>query len=240
MQTSRLFCWTVTNNIFSTTSSIDAAVRFISSPTWSPSSSWIAGHAISPKIGWLNQKRHTFESHIYTRSKLVTLEWHLELLLQGNLYILFLSFVHCVIYLRDEIIEFHEDRHNRNCFWSVKDEEFENPERSHHFRQVAHWRTSVPIPITGETRPEWNNLNTSSVAADKRRISKTHHIAWIWSFTSFTFAFSWRKESTSWNSWSPLLPLNQESRGKWFVGFSRRRTRDARYGLLAMAPGSTT
>jgi len=35
MHTSRLFCWTVTNNIFSAKSSIDAAVCLISSPTWS-------------------------------------------------------------------------------------------------------------------------------------------------------------------------------------------------------------
>ena len=35
MQTSKLFCWTVTNNIFNAKSSIDAAVCLISSPTWS-------------------------------------------------------------------------------------------------------------------------------------------------------------------------------------------------------------
>ena len=53
MQTSRLFCWTVMNSIFSAKSSIDAAVCLISSPTcswWLPSSSWIAGHSVSPKI----------------------------------------------------------------------------------------------------------------------------------------------------------------------------------------------
>ena len=53
MQSFMLFCWTVTNNIFSAKLSIDAAVCLISSPTcswWLPSSSSIAGHAISPKI----------------------------------------------------------------------------------------------------------------------------------------------------------------------------------------------
>jgi len=89
---------------------------------------------------WLKGKRHTFKSHICTRRKLVTPEWYLELVLQGgtsNLSILLLSYVH-VIYLRDEIVEFREDCHNRNYLWSVTDEEYEDPKRSHYFGQVAH------------------------------------------------------------------------------------------------------
>ena len=53
MHTFRLFCWTVTNNIFSAKLSIDAAVCSISSPTcswWLPSSSSIAENAINSKI----------------------------------------------------------------------------------------------------------------------------------------------------------------------------------------------
>ncbi len=90
MQTSRLFCWMVTNNIFSAKSSIDAA-------------------------------RHTFKSHICARWKLVTLKRLLELLLQcstSNFPILLVFFVP-IIDLRDEIVEFREDRHNRNYLWSV-------------------------------------------------------------------------------------------------------------------------
>ena len=69
----------------------------------------------------LKEKTHTFKSHICTRWKLVTLKWLLELLLQGgtsNSYILLVFFVH-IIDLCDEIIKFREDRHNRNCLWSV-------------------------------------------------------------------------------------------------------------------------
>ena len=49
---SKLFCWTVTNSIFSARLSMDAAVCLISSLTcswWLPSSLWIAGCGISLK-----------------------------------------------------------------------------------------------------------------------------------------------------------------------------------------------
>ena len=67
------------------------------------------------------EKRHTFKSHICTRWKLVTLKRLLELLLQGgtsDFSILLIFFVH-IIDLRNEIVEFCEDRHNRDCLWSV-------------------------------------------------------------------------------------------------------------------------
>ncbi len=65
--------------------------------------------------------KHTFKSHICPRWKLITLKRLLKLLLQGGtsyLSILLVSFVP-IIDLRDEIFEFHEDHHNRNCLWSV-------------------------------------------------------------------------------------------------------------------------
>jgi len=69
----------------------------------------------------LKEKRHTFKSHICARWKLVTLKWLLELLLQGgtsNFSILLVFFIP-IIDLRDEIVEFREDRHNWDCLWSV-------------------------------------------------------------------------------------------------------------------------
>jgi len=70
----------------------------------------------------LKEKRHTLKSHICARWKIVTPKWLLELILQGgtsDLYILFFSLVP-IIDLRDEIVEFREDCHNRNCIWPVK------------------------------------------------------------------------------------------------------------------------
>src|SRR6266550_5824822 len=69
----------------------------------------------------LKEKIHTFKSHICARWKLVTLKRLLELLLQcstSNFPILLVFFVP-IIDLRDEIVEFREDRHNRNYLWSV-------------------------------------------------------------------------------------------------------------------------
>jgi len=69
----------------------------------------------------LKDKRRTFKLHICTRWKLVTLKRLLELLLQGgtsDFSILLVFFVH-IIDLRNEIVEFREDRHNRDCLWSV-------------------------------------------------------------------------------------------------------------------------
>ena len=45
----------------------------------------------------------------------------LELLLQGGTsdFSVLLVFFVPIIDLRDEIVEFREDRHNRNCLWSV-------------------------------------------------------------------------------------------------------------------------
>ena len=70
---------------------------------------------------WLMERRHTFKSHIRTGRKLVTLEWPLELHLQGGTsdFSILLVFFVCIIYLRDEIVEFREDRHNRNCLCLV-------------------------------------------------------------------------------------------------------------------------
>jgi len=67
------------------------------------------------------ERRHTFKSHIRTGWKLVTLERLLELLLQGgtgDFSILIVVFVP-IVYLSDEVVEFREDRHNRDCVWSV-------------------------------------------------------------------------------------------------------------------------
>ena len=105
----------------------------------------------------LKEKRHTFKSHICARWKLVTLKRLLKPLLQGgvgNISILLVFFVQ-IIDLRDEIIEFREDRHNRNCLWSVTMKSLDS-KWPYHSSHVAHWRTSVPIPITGEIRPERN------------------------------------------------------------------------------------
>jgi len=69
----------------------------------------------------LKEKRHTFKSHICARWKLVILKWLLKLLLQGgtsDFSILLIFFIH-IIDLRNEIIEFREDPHNRDCLWSV-------------------------------------------------------------------------------------------------------------------------
>ena len=69
----------------------------------------------------LKEKKHTFKSYICARWELVTLERLFKLLLQGGISdysILFVFFVP-VIHLRDEIVEFREYGHNRNCLWSV-------------------------------------------------------------------------------------------------------------------------
>jgi len=69
----------------------------------------------------VKENKHTFKSHICTRWKLATLERLLELLLQGgtsDFSILLIFFVK-IIDLRDEIVKFREDRHNRDCLWSV-------------------------------------------------------------------------------------------------------------------------
>jgi hypothetical protein len=69
----------------------------------------------------LKKKSHTFKSHICVRWKFVALKRLLKLLLQGgtsNFSILFVFFFP-IIDLRDEIIEFREDCHNRNCLWLV-------------------------------------------------------------------------------------------------------------------------
>jgi len=74
-----------------------------------------------PQDRSLKEKRRTFKSHICARWKLVTPKRLLELVLQGgtsDLYILFFSFIR-IIDLRDEIVEFRENRYNRNCLWSV-------------------------------------------------------------------------------------------------------------------------
>ena len=65
---------------------------------------------------WQKVKGHTFKSHIRAGWKLITLERDLELLLQGgtsDLDILLLGFVR-IIHLRDEVVKFSKDRHNRN------------------------------------------------------------------------------------------------------------------------------
>lgn len=75
----------------------------------------------------LREKRHAFKSHICTRRKLVFLKWLLKLLLQcgtSNLSIHLFFFVP-IKDLRDEIIEFREDCHNRNYLWSVMMEKLE-------------------------------------------------------------------------------------------------------------------
>jgi hypothetical protein len=70
----------------------------------------------------LKEKRHTFKSHICARWKRVSPKRFLELLLQGGTsdFSILLGFFVPIIDLRDEIVEFREDRHNRNCLWSVK------------------------------------------------------------------------------------------------------------------------
>ena len=69
----------------------------------------------------LLKKRHTFKLHICTRWELVSLKWLFKLLLQGgtsNFSIPLVFFVP-IIDLCDEVIEFREDSHNWDCFWSV-------------------------------------------------------------------------------------------------------------------------
>ena len=65
-------------------------------------------------------QKHTFESHICARWKLVTLKRLLELLLQGGAsnFPIHLFRFFPIIDLCDEIVEFREDCHNRNCLWS--------------------------------------------------------------------------------------------------------------------------
>src|SRR6267378_8706569 len=68
----------------------------------------------------LKEKRHTFKSHKCARWKLVTLKRLLELLLQGGTsdFSILLVFFVPIIDLCDQIVEFREDRNNRNCLWS--------------------------------------------------------------------------------------------------------------------------
>jgi hypothetical protein len=75
------------------------------------------------------EKGHTFKSHICARWELVTLERLYELVFQGGISdypILFVLFVP-VIHLRDEVVEFCKDRHDRNCLWSVAINSLEIP-----------------------------------------------------------------------------------------------------------------
>ena len=69
----------------------------------------------------LKKKRLTFKLHICTRWKLVTLKRLLEILFQGGTsnYSILLMFFIPIIDLRNEIVEFREDGHNRNCLRSV-------------------------------------------------------------------------------------------------------------------------
>jgi len=92
------------------------------------------------------------------RWKFVALKWFLEFFLQGGTsnFSIFLVFFSPVIDLCDEIIIFHEDCHNRNCICSAIMKGLEILKPSYHSRHVAHWRTSVPIPITGEIHLERN------------------------------------------------------------------------------------
>jgi len=65
--------------------------------------------------------KHTFKLHICPRWKLVTFKRLLEFLLQcgrSNFPILLFVFFP-IIHLRNEVIEFREDRHNRDCLSSV-------------------------------------------------------------------------------------------------------------------------
>jgi hypothetical protein len=75
----------------------------------------------------LKEKRHTFKSHICTRRKLVFLKRLLKLLLQCGTsnFPIHLFFLVPIKDLRNEIIEFREDCHNRNCLWSVMMEKLE-------------------------------------------------------------------------------------------------------------------
>ena len=71
----------------------------------------------------LDEKRPTFKAHISTRWEVVASEWLLENVLQGingDLGILIFVFGP-VIDLCDEIVEFGENRHNRNCSLSASD-----------------------------------------------------------------------------------------------------------------------
>jgi hypothetical protein len=85
------------------------------------------------------EERHTFKSHICTRWKLVSLERLLKLLLQGGTSN---PSIHLIIFvsikdLRDEIVEFREDRYNRNCLWLVMMKRMET-KQVYHSHHVAH------------------------------------------------------------------------------------------------------
>ena len=69
----------------------------------------------------LKEKGHTFKLHVCTRWKIVTLKWPLKLLLQGGTsnFSIFLIFFFPIIDLCDEIIKFHEDRHNGGFLWLI-------------------------------------------------------------------------------------------------------------------------
>jgi len=54
-----------------------------------------------------------------------------------------------------------------------------------------------------DTSGSKQNLNALSLESCLERADDTHQITWIWSLTSFDFAFSWMKESTSSSSFLP-------------------------------------
>jgi len=161
----------------------------------------------------LKEKRRTFKSHICARWKFVTPKRLLELVPQGgtsDLYILFVSYVR-IIDLRDEIVEFREDRHNRNCLWSVTMKSLKVPNISP-FPPSCSLKNLCSNPNNGrDTSGVKQNLNTLSVAPDQGRMRKSYHIACIWSITSLAFALSCRNESTSWSSFSPPASKPGES-----------------------------
>ena len=215
MHTSRLFCCTVTNNIFSAKSSIDAAVSLISSPTcswWLPSSSSIAGNAMSLK----NQSVIIKGTHIQIAHmpEVETCNPQAASQISPPMWQKQLSYSPLLLFSYRRPAWW-----DRRISWGLpqpelslvnRNGEFEDSKWFYHSLHAAHWRTFVPIPIMAEQHQEQNKtwIHHQPHYVKKRQ---THHIAWIWSCTSFTFAFSCIKDSTSWSSCSPPASKPGES-----------------------------
>ena len=183
---------------------------------------------------------HTFKLHICTRRKLVTLKRPLELPLQGstsNFSILPFSFFP-IIDLRDEIVEFREDCHNRNYLWLEGNKWFGYSQWSYHSLHAAHWRTSVPIPITAEIHLEQNKTwkyYQLPVRHAQDSVTRMIKCTILRGFGPWLLLLS---PSAVWKRVlhevpAHLLPRSQESRGRWTLGCSWTKTHHRRHGSLA-------
>jgi len=187
----------------------------------------------------LKEKRRTFKLHICARWKLVTLKRPLKLLLQGgasNFSVLLVFFIH-IIDLRDEIVEFREDRHNWDCLWSVTMKNLEVLILP--FQPRCSLKNFCSNSNKGrDTSGAKQNLNLLSVVPDQGSIKHTI----LHGFDPLRHLLF---PSPVWKRVHPdvparPLPQNQENRGRWTVGCSWRKTHHTHCGSLATAPESTT